>query len=191
MSQSDSEHVLTEREKCFIEEYLVDLNGRRAAIRAGYSEHSAASIASENLTKPHISDAVSKAMLARSKRTRSKADRVIRELERIAYADMDDYTRVDSDGKLTLIPANERKKGASRAIKKISQTESSSSGETNSESLTQSLDLHDKIRALELLGKHLGVFARYDKGEAESEDEPEKKPIKPQYSPSDPEKGAV
>jgi phage terminase small subunit len=45
---------LTNRQLMFVAEYLVDQNGKAAAVRAGYSEQTAASIASENLTKPNI-----------------------------------------------------------------------------------------------------------------------------------------
>ena len=51
----------TQREARFIEEYLKDLNGAQAAIRAGYSAHSAKEIAYEILTRPHIQDAVAEA----------------------------------------------------------------------------------------------------------------------------------
>lgn len=51
-----SQKELTEKQKAFCEEYLIDLNGTKAAIRAGYSEKTARSIATENLTKPDIAN---------------------------------------------------------------------------------------------------------------------------------------
>ena len=45
---------MTKKQKCFIEEYLIDLNATQAAIRAGYSTDTAKSIGNENLTKPDI-----------------------------------------------------------------------------------------------------------------------------------------
>lgn len=45
---------LTDKQKRFCKEYVIDLNATQAAIRAGYSENSAKEIASENLTKPNI-----------------------------------------------------------------------------------------------------------------------------------------
>jgi len=53
---------LTAKERTFVEEYLVDLNGTQAAIRAGYSARSAAVIAHENLRKPKIALALDRAM---------------------------------------------------------------------------------------------------------------------------------
>lgn len=47
---------LTDKQRLFCHEYLKDLNGTQAAIRAGYSENSAQEIASENLSKPMVSE---------------------------------------------------------------------------------------------------------------------------------------
>ena len=69
---------LTAKQRCFVEEYLVDLNATQAAIRAGYSEKTAADIGCENLTKPNIQQAIAEAMQARSERTEIEADQVLR-----------------------------------------------------------------------------------------------------------------
>lgn len=68
---------LTAKQQRFVDEYLVDLNGTQAAIRAGYSERTARAIANENLTKPDIAEAVQKALAAREKRTQIDADYVL------------------------------------------------------------------------------------------------------------------
>ena len=49
---------LTTKEQLFVMEYLVCNSGAEAARRAGYSEHTAREIAYENLTKPHIKEAL-------------------------------------------------------------------------------------------------------------------------------------
>ncbi len=49
---------LTDKQQRFVAEYLVDLNATQAAIRAGYSEKTARSVGSENLTKPDIADLI-------------------------------------------------------------------------------------------------------------------------------------
>lgn len=51
---------LTQKQKRFCDEYLIDLNATQAAIRAGYSEKNARNIASENLAKPNISQYIKK-----------------------------------------------------------------------------------------------------------------------------------
>jgi phage terminase small subunit len=186
---------LTPRERCFVDEYLVDLNGTRAAVRAGYTEASARTTASELLTKPDISAAVSKALEQRSRRTKLRADKVIRELERLAFSDIADAMEWGTKTIQTIsgeereyhgiwlkeskdIPASIRV-----AIKEVSEVRGKDG------LLTTKIQFHDKIRPLELLGKHLGVFPRYEKGtEADDGDENSKgKTLNLKYSPNDPE----
>lgn len=54
--------ALTNKQRRFCEEYLVDLNGTQAAIRAGYSKHTANRIATENLSKPVIKEFIAQRM---------------------------------------------------------------------------------------------------------------------------------
>ncbi|MBK6089645.1 terminase small subunit [Ruminococcus difficilis] len=49
---------MTEKQKRFVDEYLIDLNATQAAIRAGYSKDTARAIGAENLTKPYIQQAI-------------------------------------------------------------------------------------------------------------------------------------
>lgn len=70
---------LNERQKRFVEEYLVDLNGAQAAIRAGYSAKTARHIAAENLAKPNIQAAIAEGRRKQQERTEISADRVLRE----------------------------------------------------------------------------------------------------------------
>ena len=76
---------MTAKQRRFVEEYLIDLNATQAAIRAGYKVESAQQMGSENLSKPVINAAIERAMAAQSRRTGVTADRVIRELARIAF----------------------------------------------------------------------------------------------------------
>lgn len=75
---------LTPKQAMFVIEYLKDLNGTQAAIRAGYSESTAQEIASENLSKPMIKNAIQEQMDARAGRTLVTADWVIDSLREIA-----------------------------------------------------------------------------------------------------------
>ena len=74
------ERGLTPRQRAFVNEYLIDLNATAAAIRAGYSRKTARSIGQENLTKPDIVAAITRAQEKRTKRTDLTADLVIRRL---------------------------------------------------------------------------------------------------------------
>lgn len=141
---------MTKKQKRFVEEYLIDLNATQAAIRAGYSPDSAGQIGEQNLKKLEISNAISKAMAERSKRTGINADRVILELAKIALANMADV--VDTDTAAV-------KPGASSydtaAIQSVKVKKSSSNSGTMIE---REVRMMDKLKALELLGKHLGMY---------------------------------
>ncbi|MFZ5517673.1 MAG: terminase small subunit [Candidatus Zhuqueibacterota bacterium] len=71
---------LTDKQKLFSEEYLVDLCATKAAIRAGYNNRTARAIGSENLTKPYIKSEIQRLMDERSKKTEITAEDVLREL---------------------------------------------------------------------------------------------------------------
>jgi hypothetical protein len=80
---------LTDLQQRFVDEYLVDLNGTQAAIRAGYSPDSARQMASENLSKPYIQAAIAEARKAQQERTQVDADRVVTEAWNIVLAEAD------------------------------------------------------------------------------------------------------
>lgn len=141
---------LTEKQKRFIEEYLIDLNATQAAIRAGYSPNSARDIGSENLTKPDIRARIDEALAERSKRTGINADRVLREIARIAFVNAADVINFDS---ATIAEgASEDDTAAIASVKvKTIPTE-------DGEGVEREIRLCDKLKALELCGKHLGMF---------------------------------
>lgn len=141
---------LTEKQKRFIEEYLIDLNATQAAIRAGYSPNSARDIGSENLTKPDIRARIDEALAERSKRTGINADRVLREIARIAFVNAADVINFDS---ATIAEgASEDDTAAISSVKvKTIPTE-------DGEGVEREIRLCDKLKALELCGKHLGMF---------------------------------
>jgi len=76
----ENDDELNEKQALFIKEYLVDLNGAAAAIRAGYSEKTARSIASKMLTKLHIQKALLEAMKKRANKVELNADYVLQSL---------------------------------------------------------------------------------------------------------------
>jgi phage terminase small subunit len=71
---------LKDKQELFCLEYLVDLNGAQAAIRAGYSEHTARQIASELLTKPDIENRLQQLMEERTKSVQIEVDDVLRDI---------------------------------------------------------------------------------------------------------------
>lgn len=137
---------MTEKQKRFIEEYLIDLNATQAAIRAGYSSRNADKIGHELLGKTRVSDAISKEMAERSKRTGISQDRVLLELARIGFAKITDV--VDPDTAKIKIDAAEDDLACIQSIK-IKPNEFGTEREVR---------LYDKKSALVDLGKHLGMF---------------------------------
>lgn len=148
---------LTEKQKRFVEEYLVDLNAAQAAIRAGYSEHTAKEMGYENLTKPYIQEAVSVAQAERSKRTEITQDRVLQELAKIGFADIRNVVSWNST------PVSEEDGSLSYPVELINSAEvdDDTAAAISEVSLTAQgikVKMIDKKGALDSIGKHLGMF---------------------------------
>ena len=86
--------ALTPKQERFVQEYLCDLNATQAAIRAGYSENTARAIASENLSKPDIADAIAEARAKVAEKAEWSATERIEALKRIALANEAEDARV-------------------------------------------------------------------------------------------------
>ena len=74
---------LTDKQKIFCKEYLVDLNATRACIRAGYSKKTARAIGCENLTKPYIHNEIQRLKGIREKKVGLTAEKVLKDIERV------------------------------------------------------------------------------------------------------------
>ena len=118
---------LTAKQAMFVQEYLVDLNATRAAVRAGYSPNGAASRGSRLLKREPVKRAIQEAMDRRSERTLLSQDWVINSLRKVAERCMQARPVLDREGAET--------------------------GE-------YVFDARGANRALELLGKHLGMFTK-------------------------------
>ena len=140
---------ITRRQERFIEEYLIDLNATQAAIRAGYKPRNADIVANQLIGKTLVADAIKRAIAKRSKRTGVTADRVVRELARVAFADMKSFTRWGKNG-VVLVPDTELSEDDSAAVSELVQTTTESGGSIR-------IKLHSKIEALKELAKHSGV----------------------------------
>lgn len=142
---------LTFKQGRFVAEYLIDLNATQAAIRAGYSPKTAEIIGHENLRKPKIDAAIQKAMNRREKRVEVSQDRVVTELARVAFGDLRGAVTWGPDG-VTLVSSKDLTEDEAAAISEVAETVTKDGGSTR-------IKRHDKIKALELLGKHLGMFS--------------------------------
>lgn len=146
----------TPKQQKFIQEYLVDLNGTQAAIRAGYSEKTAGSIANTLLMKVEIQEAVAARREALSKKTEVTIERVIREYARVAFVDI--RKLYDENG--YLLSVNDIDDDSAGAIASIEseQLYEFEDGEKKPIGLTKKIRFTDKVRALDSLAKHLGMF---------------------------------
>ena len=141
---------LTAKQQRFVDEYLIDLNATQAAIRAGYSPSTANEQGAQNLVKLSISNAINQPLAERSRRTGISQDRVLRELAKIAFVNANDV--IDPDSATVRADAAEDDLACIQSVKvKTSESEMGSSSE-------REIKLYDKMRALEMLGKHLGLF---------------------------------
>lgn len=138
---------LTEKQKRFAEEYLVDLNATQAAIRAGYSPDTANEQGSRLLANVNIKNTVDKMIAERSRRTGINADRVIREIAKIAFVNAGEV--VDLDTALLMDKISDDDMAAIQSVKVKTFGE---------DGVEREVKLADKLKALELLGKHLGLF---------------------------------
>ena len=150
---------LTRKNAIFCDEYLIDLNGTQAAIRAGYSPHTAGSIANELLKKPEIRARIDTAMAERSRRTGITADRVLRELGRAAFVDPLDV--IDPNTAEVRRDATEDDRAVISSVK-VKYVPSKNYDEEGNliilEAIEREVKLLDKLRALEMCGRHLGMF---------------------------------
>lgn len=126
--------MLTPRQRRFVDEYLIDLNGTQAAIRAGYSQKTARQIGQKLLTKVDIQQAISAAQAARQERTELTADEVIRDLREV------------------------RDVCLGRKSVKVVEVVKFEGEATPHEVDALVFDANGANKALELLGKHIGMF---------------------------------
>lgn len=111
--------ALTEKQRRFVAEYLVDLNAAKAAERAGYKDPN---IGRQLIAKNNVSEAIREAVHRRERRTEITADRVVEELAKVGFSEAHDYNGAE-------------------------------------------LKVGNKLRALELLGRHIGLFDGRAQGE--------------------------
>lgn len=126
--------MLNDRQRRFVDEYLIDLNGTQAAIRAGYSQKTARQIGQKLLTKVDIQQAISAAQVERQKRTELTADEVIRDLREV------------------------RDVCLGRKSVKVVEVVKFEGEATPHEVDALVFDANGANKALELLGKHIGMF---------------------------------
>lgn len=161
--------ALTAKQHRFVAEYLIDLNQTQAAIRAGYSEKTAAEQASRLLTNVKVAEAIQAAMKARSERTQIDADWVLKRLARDATADLADlYTEHG-----TLKPVHEWpiawRTGLVAGIETVQERDGEDAEGKPVYATVRKVKLLDRTKLVELIGKHVEVGAFKEKVEHSGE----------------------
>ena len=162
--------ALTDKQKRFCEEYLIDLNATQAAIRAGYSPKTAEQTASRLLRNVKVQEYIAKRQNELSRSTQITQERVIKELALIAFSNNADYARVvekkmqtEVDGMLVDVLGEDGKPIMYRTVEPVLTDELTEEQKRALAVIKKGRDglevkSFDKVRALELLGKHLGIF---------------------------------
>ena len=144
---------MTKKQKIFADEYLIDLNATRA-YRVAYpsvkKDETAAAAAARMLRNVKVQEYISERMQDRQQRTEVTQDMVVKELAAIAFAKATDYVEIRSNGvrgTVVIKPTTDLSDQQIRAIAGIKE------GANGIE-----IKLNDKEKALELLGRHLGMW---------------------------------
>lgn len=141
---------LTPKQERFVQEYMIDLNATQAAIRAGYSEDTAGQIGFEILKKPEVSASLQTRLAERAKSANIDAQWVLDRLAEEARADVADL--YDDDGRIK--PVKEWPKIWRQGLVAGVKTMVSEDGVAIID-----VKLSDRIKRIELLGKHVRVNA--------------------------------
>lgn len=155
--------MLTPKQEAFCREYLIDLNGKQAAIRAGYSPKTAEVQASRLLSNAKVQAYSKMLMEARTERTQIDADWILKRLAQDATADVADL--YDENGHLLPVkdwPPHWRTglvSGIETAMERDGEDENGKAQFVT----VRKLRLADRTKLLELLGKHIDVGAFKDK----------------------------
>ena len=188
MKKHNPGSTLTDKEKMFCAEYIIDLDATKAAIRAGYNEESATTSAYHIKQRPEVEAYITQLQGEKALRLRITADQVLLELAKIGFAEIEDFVNndeVDKDAGQSELPENVRAK-QSESDKKLTQyyyrrtigpdkgTVSHCTAATTCKIVhidsysgrrtTIQFSLTAKIAALKLLGQYLGLFG--NKGKA-------------------------
>ena len=142
----------------FCREYLKDLNGTRAAIAAGYGKKNARKIASRLLTNVEIQARVAELTKKHADKLDLSAEKVLSELSRVGFSNMLDYIKTTEEGDAYVDLSNLTREQSS-AVQEITVDEYVGGKGKHARKVKRTkLKLVDKIRSLELLGKHLKLF---------------------------------
>lgn len=148
---------MTPKQERFVQEYLVDLNATQAAIRAGYSAKTAEVQGPRLLGNVGVAEAIREAMEARAESAGITAERVLEEIAKSAFGDI--RAVFDENGHLRL--PDDLTDEAAASVASIEVVTKPSGVDADGNRVVEhvhKIKSWDKLKALELLGRHLGMF---------------------------------
>ena len=155
---SPNQQGLTVRQAAFVREFLIDLNGKQAAIRAGYSPNGAGVQACRLFADANVAKAIAKAQTERAARTEITADRVLRELAKIGFANMGDYMRSSPSGD-PYLDFSALTDDQTAALQEVTVDDYVEGRGDDARTVKRvKFKLYDKRAALVEIGRHLGMF---------------------------------
>ena len=152
MARKNSRHEL------FAREYVKDLNGKRAAIAVGYSAKTADAAASRLLSNVKVQTLVATLTKKHADKLDLSTEKVLSELSSMGFSNMLDYMKVTQEGG-AYVDLSDLTRGQAAAIQEVTVDEYVEGKGMHARKVKRTkLKLVDKIRSLELLGKHLKLF---------------------------------
>ena len=139
--------ILTPKQAAFVDEYLIDLNATAAAKRAGYKDPN---IGRQLITKNNVAEAIRERKQDLALRNQIEQDQIIQELVKLAFSNMTDFVSWGPDG-VILKNSDEFNANQAACVSEITET-------VSKHGKTVRIKLHSKEKALELLGRHLGIW---------------------------------
>ncbi len=149
---------MNSRHEVFAREYVKDLNGTRAAIAAGYAKKSAHVTASQLLRNPKVQAMVASLTKNHADKLDLDAEKVLSELSRMGFSNILDYVKVTKEGDAYVDLSNLTREQVA-AIQEITVDEHMEGKGKDARKVKRTrLKLVDKIRSLDLLGRHIKLF---------------------------------
>ncbi|WP_097003918.1 terminase small subunit [Lacrimispora amygdalina] len=145
--------ALTAKQKIFADEYLIDLNATRA-YKVAYpkvkNDETASAAGARLLRNVKVEDYIQKRMKDREKRTEITQDMVLKELAKIGFADVTDFVSIEDKGTYKAVQVKTTDEMPGDKLGAIAGIKEGANG--------IEIKLNDKGKALELIGRHLGMF---------------------------------
>jgi phage terminase small subunit len=157
---------LTAKQELFIQEYLVDLNAKQAAIRAGYSENTAEQQGSRLLSNVKVAAAVEEAKAERLERTKFNADKILIHLSEITEADIGDIL----DEQDCFLPVKQWPKIWRQMLTGMDVRKEFEGRGDDREHVANTIKVKflDRLKGIEMIGKHVDVQAWKEKVELDT-----------------------